>query len=77
MRMTAEDNKMYLFRFDGHLLPSDRIPLDNADDMRRAIDRAIRLKETITIVDEEDALIFRCERGLVAWPRVGRFGVAA
>jgi len=75
--MTANDSRLFLYRFDGILLPSDRIPLENADDMRRVIDRAIRLKETITIVDEEEALVFRAERGIVCWPRIGEMGVAA
>jgi hypothetical protein len=77
MRMTADDRKLFLYRYDGNLLPSDRIPIDNADDMRNVIDRSIQLKETITIVDEDDELVFRCERGLVAWPRIGPYGVAA
>ena len=77
MRMTAEDHKLFLYRFDGMHVPSDRIPLQDADDMRRVIDRAIKLKETITIVDEDETLVFRAERGLVCWPRVSEYGVAA
>jgi hypothetical protein len=77
MRMTADDSKLFLIRFDGKSVPSDRIPVENADDMRRIIDRAIALKETVTIVDEENTLIFRAERGIVCWPRVGITGVAA
>jgi hypothetical protein len=75
--MTADDSKLYLYRFDGRSVPSDRIPIENSDDMRRIIDRAIKLRETITIVDEEDALVFRAEQGRVCWPRVGVRGVAA
>ncbi len=77
MRMTAEDRKLFLFRFDGLSTPSDRIPIENADDMQRVIDRAMRMRETITIVDSEDQLVFRCESGRVCWPRVGLNGVAA
>lgn len=77
MRMTAEDRRLYLYRFDCMHFPSDRIPLEDTDDMMRVIDCAIKLKETITIVDVEDTLIFRAERGIVCWPSIGEMGVAA
>jgi len=77
MRTTAEDNQLFLYRFDDFLKPADRIPLEDSDDMCNAISRAMKLRETISIVDEEDTLIFRCENGNVCWPRVGEFGVAA
>ena len=77
MRMTNEDGKLFFYRWDSPTQESKRIPLVDADDMRRVIDRAIKMRETITIVDEEDLLIFRSERGIVCWPRIGVHGVAA
>jgi len=77
MRTTEKDNQLFLYRFDNFLKPADRVPIENADDMVRVIDRAIKLKETITIVDEEDSLVFRSENGVVCWPRVREWGVAA
>ena len=70
MRMTADDSKLYLYRFDSVTLPADRIPLENADEMAAVVARAMKEKETISIVDEQEALVFRCERGIVCWPRI-------
>ena len=77
MRMTNEDRKLFYYRWDLPHQPAIKIPLVDADDMRRVIDRAIKMRETVTIVDEEDELIFRSERGIVSWPRIGERGVAA
>lgn len=77
MRMTEQDRRLSFYRFDDVIKPAVRIPLVDADDMVRVIDRAIKRKETVTIVDEDDTLIFRCELGVVCWPRIGEQGIAA
>ena len=70
MRMTEEDGKLFLYRFDHPLAAAEAVPIKDSDDMVRVIERAMRLKETITITDELDCLVFRCERGIVNWPRI-------
>jgi hypothetical protein len=72
MKMQEDEGPLYLFVFDGQGKHGGRIEIENMDECAAFIERAARLKETVTITGSGDECVFRCERGRVAWPSLDK-----
>lgn len=70
MKMQDDDLPLYLYRFDGQGKHGGKEILETMNECERAISRATKLKETITITDTGDDCVFRCEQGRIVWPRL-------
>lgn len=73
MRMNDDDLlPLYLYVFDGRGCHSGKQRIATMDECHDAMRAAVDGKQTVTITDSGDCCVFRCERGVVCWPRLDK-----